>query len=606
MTSGIAYLRLWGLFLLGSGLPLVAFLILIPAGIGIVLSAPQTGSLLLGGFLFINGVYGVGISFKSFPIPRGRVLTTAEAPEILELVQSISSCWKAPSVRSVTIDPNSWDVDLMGVPTLGLLGWTRFRWVIGVLPMLALSQREFEALAGWQAVWWCNQHSWLNLQTKRLAAYWRRMDNHFKQPSLPGKLALHRTFSKHCSHWMAQRFDSFLIGECLATDEIISREFGSSTLARALCRMALLEPLVACRIFEGWSAKIQKGDALPDHPYRIVHQELSRWPENVDGLLDYAMEVHDRQMIADRLVRLGQNVSIPIPSSSRAVMELLEGTSAFVELEDEWRKRLEGFSSATLEGRKRDDDRFEELRRWIESDFPHHPDSFEFLCLARTRLAPDTYTSYLQQFRENHQAHVDSRFLEARLLLAQERTAEAECVLVSIVQDRPCLLPEKHFTMVEYHQNKQDFAAMEEAWILGRRAEVTVEQAQQERKRVTLKDSVEPHGCTQEEIQRIVGALATNPKIKEAFLVRKSVVHIQEWPALLLVVRWNRPWWDPDGSRTSKFRIHLAESIPFPANATGFFLVHSTLRSWWVRNRLQRMGALIYRCDPTPRRPWSK
>lgn len=606
MASGIAYLRLWGLFLLGSALPLVAFLILIPAGIGIVLSAPQTGSFLLGGFLFVNGVYGVGISFKSFPIPAGRVVTATEAPEILELVQSVSSCWKAPPVRAVTIDPNSWEVDLIGVPTLGLLGWTRFRWVIGVFPMLALSQREFEALAGWQAVWWCNQHSWLNLQTKRLAAYWRRVDNHFKQPSLPGKLTLHRTISKYCSHWMAQRFDSFLIGECLATDEIISREFGPSTLARALCRMALLEPLVACRIFEGWSVKIQSGDALPDRPYRAVHRELSRWPENVDGLLDYAMEVHDRQMIADRLARLGQNVSIPIPSSSRAVMELLEGTSAFTELEDDWRERLQELSSTALEGRNLDDERFDELGRRIENDFPHHPDAFEFLCLARTRLDLDAYTIRLQQFRENHKAHVDSRFLEARLLLAQERTVEAEGVLASIVQDRPYLLPKKHFTMMEHHQNKQEYAAMEQDWILGRRAEVSVEQAQQERERVTLKDSLEPHGCNQEEIRRIIGALASNPKVREAFLVRKSVAHLPDWPALLLVVRWNRPWWDPDGSRTSKFRINLAETIPFPANATGFFLAHSTLRAWRARHRLQKLGALIYKRDPDLRRPWSK
>lgn len=594
MALGLAHLRLWGLFLLGSGLPLFAFLILIPAGIGLVLSAPQAASVLLGGFLLANGLYGVAISFKSFSLPDGRTLKAADAPEMLELVQDISIAWKAPAVRTITIDPDTWSVDLVGVPTLGLLGWTRFRWLIGVFPMLTLSQREFEALAGWQAVWWCNQHSWINLQIKRLAAYWRRLDSQFQQPHPPGKWTWHRAITKYCSHWMAQQFDSFLLSECSNTDDVISREFGSSTLARALCRMALLQPLVECRIFEDWSARIRAGEPLPDHPYRAIHRELARWPENVEGLMDFALEVHDRQMIADRLARLGENVAIPLPPSSRAVMELLERTPAFLELEEEWRNRLSTLAEEARANEQIGNDRFEALKGRIECSFPHHPDAFEFLVLARTRLPLESYGALLGQFRETHLAHVDSRFLEARFLLAQGKSTEAESVLDSILQDRPNLAAERHFILVEHHQNRHDPVAMEREWILGRRAQVRIEQAQQERGRVTLRDPLEAHGCSEAEVQRIVDALAANPKVREAFLVRKSVAQLPEWPVLLLIVRWNRPWWDPDGARASRFRLGLAESVPFPTAATGFLLAHSHLRAWHHRRRLRRMGAMIY------------
>jgi len=73
---------------------------------------------------------------------------------------------------------------LTGVPVAGVFGWSRFHWYIGIYPLLALSLREFEAVAGWEAVFWSDYQGWLNLQAKRLASYWYRVHLHLEAKSL--------------------------------------------------------------------------------------------------------------------------------------------------------------------------------------------------------------------------------------------------------------------------------------------------------------------------------------------------------------------------------------------------------------------------------------
>jgi len=330
-------LRSAALFTLGATLPFLGLTLLALLGLALLVAPPSfLGVLLwpLGLFFLANALHGFSIAFKTFPKPPGRRLKPGEAPALEERLAAAQASWKGPRAPEVLLAPDAWSVELTGVPVAGLFGWSRFHWYIGIFPLLALSRRELDAVLGWETVFWSDFHGWLNLQAKRLAAYWYRVHLQLEARSRE-PLGVWRggstLFLRPYAQWVVMAFQPFLAREFVRTDRAIAERHGSPTLVRALCRMATLQPFVARRVFTHWGACIESGEPLPEDLYAQVAKALGQFPEGLEGMMDLALDGLGREvppLLRLRLEYLEAQPQVPLPPASPAFRELLADTPA--------------------------------------------------------------------------------------------------------------------------------------------------------------------------------------------------------------------------------------------------------------------------------------
>jgi len=588
-------LYLLGLYILGAAIPLGGVLLLLAAGL--LMFGSITG-LVLGAFLLSNGIYGLVMSFKSFPLPVGRTLNAENTPGLVEKLDELALAWKGPRTRELILDPGFWTLDLVGVPTLGLLGWPRFKWLLGIYPMLALGGREFEAIASWELVWWCDQQGWLNLQVKRLAAYWMRLDAGFQRDGSsrsPLKERWSRAFLKPYARWVNRRFEHFLVSELVHTDAIIARQYGAATLVRALCRLALLKPLLDCRVFSEWDRFVKQGESLPLHPYAFIREHLGRWPEGAEALLELSLDglvPEAPPLLRLRLEHLEESPALPLPAAGQSPAKWLEEGGVFGELEAQWSGRLQKLVEEAAHSRVAKDTRFLDLRPILASGFPRHFDSKEYLQLAATRLPAEAFLPLAGQYLQVHPSDTDIRLLLIKVRLRQG-DGEARKELDGMVAVNPFLGAARHELLGELAREQGDASLGEIHWVQARRSEVEVERAREERRQAGLKHEFEAHGCSAGQVEEILAVLRQDPRVREAYLVRKHVEHFPEHPVLLLIIRWRRPLWDLRDRKRSLFQTELAVLCPFPAHHSGFVLVTTRGPLRRKRARLRELDARI-------------
>ena len=596
-------IRLAGLFLLGAVVPVAALLFTVAAGV-LALCATSAGwgrgLLFLGVLLLAHGGYGLYLGFKSWPKPAlaGRQLGKEEAPELTGLLQACCASWKGPRVNTVVLDPHSWNLDLLGTPVLGLLGWPRFHWVVGVYPLLALSAREVDAVLSWEVVWWSDQQAWLNLQIKRLVAYWQLLHAFLCVAPLSWKNLWLAGFLRPYSGWMVRFMQGFLVRECLWTDSVVAEQHGAGTYARALCRLAILGPLVDRHVFPELLLEVRAGNPIPEDLYGHMERALVRCTEPAREILALALDglvPHAPPLLKLRLNQLGVTPEVPMPPAVPAIHHFLDGTPVLRELEDGLRLRIQAQLDKASRRRQEGDRRYRELGLLVGEAFPRHPQALEYLGLAFDRTPAQVFSGMILAFLEVNWVLPDIQFLMVKWYLRNGLVEEARSQIRSLLLQNPFLAPVCHSLVAEYHRKKGELALAGQEWNLARRAEALVSRAHKERGSASLGDALEPHGCAEPQLEAIVSYLKALGELGEAFLVRKKLALHPDHPVLLLVVRPRISWWDPRGRKRRAFQSRIARECPFPGQSTGYVLVLGTSLLWPHRRLFKSLGALILR-----------
>ena len=593
-------IRLMGLFVLGALVPFAGLGLLLGAGAWALQGAGPgwtgVGRALLGTGLVLQGIQGLRLAFKSWPGPQGRQLRPGEAPELMNRLEACRASWTGPQARTVVLDANSWGQDLIGTPTLGPLGWSRFHWSIGVYPLLALSLREWEAMLDWEMVWWSGQQVWLNLQAKRMVSYWQTLHGHLGDGQATWARRWLGGFLRPYAKFMVHRLERFLVRECLWTDNLIAGQHGSATFGRAMCRLALLRPLVDRRCFPELEARLQAGESLPEDLYGYLAEILGRCPEGFEGVLQLALDGLEPQappLLRVRLKNLGVEPAVPMPPAAAAYRHLLEGTGVFRDLQAVLEARVRLHLQQKVERRQEADRRFQALGPLVRGWFPHHPHALEYLNLAIDRTAPETFLELLQAACATGPHPPELRLLAVRWQLRCGQVPEAQAQVQALLSLNPFLAPACHRLLGRHFRDHDQLAAAEAELNLACRSEALLERARRERHQASLADSLEPHGCGQAQLDAMVSYLKAVGGLGEAFLVRKKLTVHPELPVLLLVVRARGCWWDLKGRKRDAFQARIARECPFPGRATGHVLVLRPGFLWRHRRRFEGLDALI-------------
>ncbi|BDU73305.1 hypothetical protein [Mesoterricola silvestris] len=554
-----------------------------------------------GLFLLGNALYGLGLGVKSFPRPPGRILAPGEAPALEERLEAAREAWEGPRGAQVILAPDAWSVELTGVPMAGLFGWSRYHWYVGIYPLLALSPRELDAAIEWEEVFWSDYQGWLNLQVKRLATYWYRVHVHVEARLGERPLGWPRwctAFLRPYTRQVVAGFQPFLAREFLRADRTIAEKHGVPTLVRALCRLAILQPLVVRRVFHPWDACLDSGLPLPEDLHRRLGAALAETPEGAEGILELALDGLLKEappLLRLRLECLEAEPRVPLPPSAHAYGRLLEDTEVAREVEGQWRARLQSSAAAAALGRLVEATRYQDLTGPMEGTFPDHPGALDYLKLAYDHAPWSRFDALLGMYRSANPDCVEACFLAVRRCLDRGRDSAAVFQARELIHRDPALAPACHELLAHHLGARGDVLNAHKEWDRARRAAALVEKVQGERRGVSLLDALESHHCNPAVLQEIQRMCLGEDRVAEAHLVRKKLNFHPDRPVLLLVVRWRGAWWDPLGRKRLAFQRQLQEACPFPSGATGFIQVADRASLWRFQGKLRRLNGLIFR-----------
>ncbi|GEM_PF-5357223 len=594
-------IRSAALFTLGATLPFLALLGLGLLG-ALLLLLPLRGLAVLawpaGAFLLANAVHGLLLAFRSFSRPPGRVLKPGEAPALEERLEAAREAWQGPRAPQVILAPDAWSVELTGVPMGGLFGWSRYHWYVGIYPLLALSLRELDAVAEWEVVFWSDYQGWLNLQVKRLATYWYRIHLLVETSRGGGARRWCAAFLRPYTRWVVGAFQPFLAREFIRTDRAIAERHGTPTLVRALCRLAILQPLVARRGFAHWDARLDAGLPLPEDLHRHLGEVLAACPEGAEGMLELALDGLQKEappLLRLRLDYLQAKARVPMPPAAHAFRSLLEGTPVAREVEGAWKARIHACAEEAARGWAADAARYRELTEAMEGVFPDHPDALDYLRLAYEHAPMPRFDAALGMYRAAHGTCIEAAFLSIRRALDRGRDSAAVFEARELIHRDPALAPACHELLAHHLRARGDHANADKEGDRALRAAALVEKVQRERMGATLLDALESHHCSPSALQEIQRVCLSDDRVAEAHLVRKKVLFHAERPVLLLVVRWKGAWWDPFGRKRQAFQRELQDVCRFPPEATGFIQVAGRASLWRFEGKLRRLNGLIFR-----------
>lgn len=598
--------RCAALFVLGAVVPaLVLAAILLPAwGLaaragGWALAAAAPGLL----FLAANGATFLGTLAGTFHRPPGRVLAEGEAPALEALLEAEAASWKAPRKARIILAPDLFTVELTGVPAGGWFGWTRYHWHVGIFPLLALSLGEFQAVAAWEAVFWSDYQGWLNLQVKRLAAFWYRVLLRETERRNAGGGPFHPRRWAHLAVFRFARiavsaYQPFLAQEFVKADQAVAESNGGPVLARALCRMALVQPLVHRKVFARWDLALERGLGLPGDLHEDAARALARLPEDAGDLLQLAMDGLQREsppLLRLRLEYLRAAPAAPMPPSAPAFRTLLEGTAVEREIQDRWRERIDG-GVAEAEARAEAGTAAWRLADpGLRAAFPDHPDAASHLELAFHHAPWEEFDHLLAMFRAARPLDPLGPFLAARRALQRGREHHAVIEARDLLRLDPLQAAACHELLARHLRARGDEAPADREEDAAMRARALADRARRERQGASLGDALEPHHYAPPALDGLLRACRSDPRVGEAHLVCKTVSVAAERPVLLLVVRMRGAWRDPSGRRRRELQRHLERTCTFPPGATGFVQVVGRAELLWAGSKLRMADGLIFR-----------
>ncbi|HLO66549.1 MAG TPA: hypothetical protein VK188_05990 [Holophaga sp.] len=552
-------------------------------------------------FLALNGAALLWTLAGSFHRPPGRTLREGEAPVLEDLLEEEAASWKAPRRVRIILAPDLFSVELTGVPAGGWCGWTRYHWHVGIFPLLALSLAELRAVVAWEVVFWSDYQGWLNLQVKRLATFWYRVLLRESERQGDGAWHIRRwTFlaAYRFARFAVTAFQPFLAREFVKADQAVAEAHGAPVLARALCRMALVQPLVHRKVFARWDLALERGLDLPADLHGDAARALARLPEDAADLLELAMNGFQREsppLLRLRLEYLRAVPSAPLAPAAPAYRALLEGTAVEREIQDRWRERISAALAEAAERHEAGAAAWRLADPGLRAAFPDHPGAAEHLELAFHHAPWEEFDHLLAMYRASRPLDPLGPFLAARRALQRGREHHAVMEAGDLLRLDPLQAAACHELLARHLRARGDEAPADREEDFALRARAVADRARRERQGASLGDVLEPHPFAPPELRELLRVCHSDPRIGEVHLVRKSVSIAADRPVLLLVVRMRGAWMDPFGLRRRELQRHLERICPFPSEATGFVQVVGWASLLRFESKLRRAEGLIYR-----------
>jgi Zn-dependent protease with chaperone function len=541
--------------------------------------------------------------FVKIPPPDGIELTASEVPSLFETIERLRRELDAPRLHKVLLD-GEFNASVVQIPRLGALGWERNYLILGLPYMQALSPAEFVSVVAHELGHISRSHGRFSAWVYRLRSSWARvveeLDGH-----RPGGTGLARRFFG----WYMPRFSASTVALVRAheyeADQVAAHTAGARPAALGLLR-ASLSGSAERRYWEALYGRVIDEPNPPRSAYTGLAEVLPATPnDDATATLRRALgrptEPGDTHpSLADRLAAFGylpdelHGAELAPPETTAAESLLGDRHSGFAErLSEDW-CQVVGQAWAERHAQARD------AAARLDVLDEHASNGSLDLHSARRRA---------QLTEDLHGA--DAALACWRDVLALDPTdAAANLSVGQILLARDDDEGLEHLERAGAASASAAISASELAYAYaaasGRTDQAAnyrsrmnasldvLDAAADERRTLTKRDALEPHGLRPEEVTAVTETLAKVDRVGAGYLARKQLDHLaDEAPLFVVGVAPAVSWWRYEGGRKAETMIEqVVTEVDLPGE---FLVVPLTSENRWAEKRLKGVeGACLF------------
>lgn len=519
--------------------------------IWLMMERPSALTIKLGIFL---GLAAGALSFSiirslwiSLSKPEGREVSRQEAPELFEMIDSISRAAGGVVFHRVLLTEEL-NASVVQVARAGVFGFYRNYLSLGVPLLDSLSPEEFKSVLAHEFSHLSGADGKVGNWIYRIRQTWARVaDEIFSQAGWLNA-PLRGFFTWFWPHFNARAFLLSRANEYRA-DAFAAEATSPGDCARALHRIHL----ESRNLDEGFWAKMQDRLRNESEPPQALYVEMhgylrkplpeakkAKWLGQALTLKTNNSDTHPS--LSDRCAALGVNgMANELPAVSRTAADAYLGERLAAEARADFSKR---WADLALENWKAQREEIEENRRKLreleEMGVESRDDEWKLLILRCQIDGPEPHLGAVSAFAKAHPDHLISAYVTGSHLLAAD---DAEgLVFLERASAMPELALECMEEMAAFHDRNGDHSKLDSLVQKADEHDTMMANTERIRNSVSKNDKFAPHGLSEKRIGNFRAVLSQQREIRKAWLVRRQHEIFGNTPNFLLVLEIKHPW----------------------------------------------------------------
>jgi Zn-dependent protease with chaperone function len=601
-------LVLFAFFGYGLLLAWLFVVILLAAGFfTLMVWADVEGRIFLGifaGLLLVGGGWAVLKTLLiRIPPPEGLEISRTDAPTLFKLLDDLRTQLRSVPFHHVKLVPVH-NAGVTQVPRLGVLGWSRNYLLIGLPLMDGHSVEEVKAILAHEFAHLSRQHGRVAHWIYRLRRSWQMVFQQLSRPQPAGHVSLRPLVIK-CVDLFWPRFNAhaFVFSRTCEyeADGVAARLTGPEHIAGALARSALQDRVLDEKFWPDlWDLAATQPAPPPDVLARL-RDALRHAPQNEEWRADafrvVTTNADTHPCLSDRLRPLQMlNISAPIAAPTVSAAEVLLGDSLErlrTEVEKLWQKEVQANWQARHAKAGALSHRLSALEHAVPETGADPESLWEKAALLLDLKGSETAEPLLRRILALRPNHVPANFHLGRMLLEKGQENGQTFLEQAMAEDddlvpQSCALLTQHFRRTgQMDRIKQTSARLD-------RYEKDLAASRLERREVSARDTLIPHGLSEEELGNLRSVLTVESNLGGAFLGRKELRFFPKQKLFLLCVHARRAWYGPpSAARRDQLVNRLTQTVRLP----GRLLVFAPAEGYrpLARNLRKVPGAEVFR-----------
>ncbi len=449
--------------------------------------------------------------------PEGVELPRADAPALFSLLDDLRRQLRSVPFHHVKLVAVH-NAGVTQVPRLGVLGWSRNYLMIG-LPLLdGHSLEEVKSILAHEFAHLSRQHGRIAHWIYRLRRSWQMVFEQLGRPQPPGHVSLRPLLIK-CIRLFWPRFNAhaFVFSRACEyeADSIAARLAGPEHTAGALARSALQDRYLDEKFWPGiWDLAPAQTAPPPDVLTRL-RNALREAPQNEQWLADalrvLTTNADTHPCLRDRLRPLGvPNVSAVVASPPVSAAEALLGESLDRlrgEVEKLWQKDVEPHWQARHAKAGAISHRLSALEHAVPESGADAESLWEKAALLLDLKGNETVEPLLRRILALRPNHVPANFHLGRMLLEKGRE-DGQTFLEQAMAEDDDLVPQSCALLTQHYRRTGQMEGVRQILARLDRYEKDLAASRLERREVSAKDTLIPHGLSEEELANLRKVLA--------------------------------------------------------------------------------------------------
>ncbi|HEY9850375.1 MAG TPA: M48 family metalloprotease [Leptolyngbyaceae cyanobacterium] len=493
---------------------------------------------------------GLGILrslWLSFPKPNGIEISRSELPELFALIDELTIALQAPTFHHIILD-NQHNAGVIQVPRFGFLGWYQNYLFLGLPLMQSLSPEQFRAVVAHELGHLSGNHSRFAGWIYRLRNIWYQFGEGLERSGQGGSILFSGFFKWYAPFFRAYSFVLARANEYEA-DRCAAELAGSHHAAEALINLEIKGNFFHKSVWKPIFKQALDFEQPPDGTIAKVLQEMRKEVPAQQAAISLNLALVEKTnhedthpCLADRLsafgyLPVGYDVPIPVPLMETAAERFLgEKWNRFTaDLDEEWKKAIAPvWKQIHLKARQRSQNlALLETKAQINSLTTDSAWKRAQLT-AEFKGEANAIPLYRELLAQNPH-HALANYELGQILLEKDDSAGISHIEIAIEQDSSLVIPGCQ-SLYAFLKQQGKLAAAQGYHERATKHYHIWEKAAAERKGVSDRDRFEPHNLSLVQLAEISEQISHYPQIKQAYLVRKVIVHFPEKPCYILAI----------------------------------------------------------------------